>query len=107
MVPPTSPRGKSLSTKTPSLAEVRARIDAVDTEILRLIDQRMQITRDVAAAKRADDGPPKFPLRPARESQIMRRLIATERDAATTSLVVQLWRGLMGESLYQQSPFHT
>lgn len=106
MVRRSSPRGEFLSTKTPSLAEVRARIDAVDAEILRLIDRRMQITRDVAAAKRVDEGPAKFPLRPARESQILRRLIASERDAATQSLVVQIWRGLMGESLYQQSPFH-
>ena len=95
-----------MSKKAPSLSEVRARIDKVDEEILRLIDQRMQITRDVAAAKRADEGATKFALRPARESQVLRRLIAMERDAATQSLVVQLWRGLMAESLYQQSPFH-
>lgn len=66
----------------------------------------MQITRDVAAAKRADGAAEAFALRPARESQVLRRLIAMDRDAATQSLVVQLWRGLMAESLYQQSPFH-
>lgn len=95
-----------MSKKAPSLSEVRARIDKVDEEILRLVEQRMQITRDVAAAKRAADGTMQFALRPARESQVLRRLIAMDRDAATQSLIVQLWRSLMAESLYQQSPFH-
>lgn len=95
----------TLSKGAASLAKARARIDGIDTEILRLIDQRMQLSRDVAAAKR-EAGESGFGLRPARESQIIRRLIEADRDAATRGLVVRVWRELMAESLYQQSPFH-
>ena len=64
-----------------SLDAVRARIDAVDAELLRLIDERAALAGEVAAAKRAEaaqdeKGAPGFGLRPAREAQVMRRLLA-------------------------------
>ena len=72
---------------------------------MRLIDQRAVLTREVAAAKHAAGDGGKFALRPAREAQVLRRLIATEREAATRGLIVGVWRELMGDSLYQQSNF--
>lgn len=90
----------------PSLDKVRERIDAIDRDLLRLIDQRAVLTRDVAAAKQAAGEGGKFALRPAREAQILRRLIASEREAASRGLIVGVWRELMGDSLYQQSNFH-
>jgi chorismate mutase len=92
--------------KTPSLDAVRARIDAVDAELLRLVDERASLAREVAEAKRAagDDG--KFGLRPAREAFLLRRLLATPRQSANAQLTVRLWRELMSDSLAQQGPFH-
>jgi len=90
-----------------SLEEVRARIDAVDDELLRLIDERAGLAQAVAAAKRAAAGgqEPGFGLRPARETQVLRALLARPRASAAPGLVVRLWRELMADSLKSQGPF--
>ena len=94
-------------TKAPiSLDEVRARIDAVDGELLRLLDERAGLASAVAAAKRASSaGTPMFGLRPARETQVIRRLLDRPHPGASASLIVRLWRELMAESLKSQGPF--
>ena len=91
----------------PSLDAVRARIDAVDDELLRLLDERAALAASVAEAKRAAAGahPPAFGLRAARETQVIRRLLARPHSAASTSLIVRLWRELVSESLKLQGPF--
>ncbi|HEY4031946.1 MAG TPA: chorismate mutase [Caulobacteraceae bacterium] len=95
------------STPAPvSLDEVRQRIDAIDAELLRLVDERAAIGRAVAAAKAASGDPGRFGLRPGREAQVMRRLLAMPRDGARDGLVVRVWREMMGESLAIQGPFH-
>ncbi|HYG25696.1 MAG TPA: chorismate mutase [Caulobacteraceae bacterium] len=85
---------------------MRARIDAVDGELLRLLDERAALAATVAEAKRAAGDGGKFGLRPAREAQVLRRLLGQRRDAATEALVVRIWRELMGDSLARQGPFH-
>jgi chorismate mutase len=92
--------------ETPSLDEVRARIDAIDAEILRLVDERAGIARIVADAKRAAGDGDKFGLRPVREAQLMRRLLASPRRGASDALTVRLWRELISDSLARQGPFH-
>lgn len=89
-----------------SLDAVRARIDEVDSELLRLIDERASLAVVVAAAKRAAGDGDKFGLRPGREAQVMRRLLAKARQAATPALIVRIWRELIGDSLSRQGPFH-
>ena len=91
---------------TPSLDEVRARIDAIDAELLRLVDERAGIARVVADAKRAAGDGDKFGLRPAREAQLLRRLLATPRQGASDALTVRLWRELISDSLARQGPYH-
>ena len=92
----------------PSLSAVRARIDEVDTQLLALVDERAQLAAAVVAAKAAQspDASPTFGLRPAREAQVLRRLLAVPHKAASTSMIVRIWRELMGESLALQGPFH-
>ncbi|HEX6858826.1 MAG TPA: chorismate mutase [Caulobacteraceae bacterium] len=90
----------------PSLDAVRARIDAVDGELLRLIDERAALAGAVAQAKRAAGDGGKFGLRPGREAQVMRRLLAQGREAASAPLIVRIWREIMGDSLSRQGPFH-
>lgn len=90
----------------PSLDAVRQRIDALDTELLRLVDERASLARTVAAAKRAAGDGDRFALRPGREAAILRRLIAAERTSASPSLIVRIWRELIGDSLSVQGPFH-
>ncbi len=90
----------------PSLDAVRQRIDALDTELLRLLDERASLARIVAAAKAAAGDGDKFALRPVREAAILRRLIPSERAAANPSLVGRVWREMIGDSLSVQGPFH-
>jgi chorismate mutase len=89
----------------PSLDEVRARIDAVDAELLRLIDERAGLASAVAAAKAAAGDAGKFGLRPGREALLLRKLLSHPRGSASASLVVRIWRELMGASLAAQGPF--
>ena len=89
-----------------SLDALRQRIDTLDTELLRLVDERAAIARTVASAKAAAGDGDKFGLRPGREAEILRRLIGMERLAANPSLVVRIWRELIGDSLASQGPFH-
>lgn len=89
-----------------SLDAVRARIDAIDAELLTLVDERAALAREVAAAKAAAGDGGKFGLRPGRETQLLRRLLDRPRSAATPSLIVRVWRELIGDSLSRQGPFH-
>ena len=91
---------------TPSLDEVRKRIDAIDADLLGLVNERAGLAGVVKAAKAAagDDG--RFGLRPAREAMLLRKLLAAPRGGASSSLIVRIWRELIGESLSVQGPFH-
>jgi chorismate mutase len=91
---------------TPSLEAVRQRIDALDAELLRLVDERASLARIVAEAKRAAGDGDKFGLRPGREAAILRRLIGSEPHSASPALIVRIWRELIGDSLAGQGPFH-
>ncbi|HEY2358979.1 MAG TPA: chorismate mutase [Phenylobacterium sp.] len=91
---------------TPSLDEVRQRIDAIDVELLRLIGERAGLAHDVAAAKAAAGDAGRFGLRPGREALLLRRLLAGPRKGASTALIVRIWRELIGDSLATQGPFH-
>ncbi|MBI5941180.1 MAG: chorismate mutase [Caulobacterales bacterium] len=98
--------GDDAATPPLSLDAVRARIDAVDAELLALIGERAALAKAVAAAKTAAGDGGRFGLRPAREAQIMRKLLAARDPAASAALVVRIWREIIGDSLSQQGPFH-
>ena len=91
--------------KLPPLETVRNRIDEIDLAILRLVDERANLATAVAEAKKAAGEGEGFALRPARESQILRRLVSL-RAAASPQLLVCLWRQMMADSLARQGPFH-
>ena len=92
--------------KSPSLDAVRARIDAVDAALLRLVDERASLAREVADAKRAAGDGGKLGLRPAREAALLRQLLAAPDRSASPLLTVRLWREFISDSLVQQGPFH-
>jgi chorismate mutase len=98
--------GKDAPSAPLTLDAVRARIDAVDAELLRLVGERASLARAVAEAKRAAGDGGKFGLRPAREAQIVRKILAARDPAASDALVVRIWREIMADSLSQQGPFH-
>lgn len=88
-----------------SLEEVRWRIDAIDAELLALLDERAGLASDVAAAKAAAGGPPTFGLRPGREAHIIRSLVERPRKAASAQLVVRVWREIMAANLAAQGDY--
>jgi len=92
--------------KSPSLDAVRARIDAVDAALLRLVDERAALAREVADAKRAAGEAGGLGLRPAREAALIRGLLAAPGRSASPQLTVRLWREFISDSLIQQGPFH-
>ena len=89
-----------------TLDAIRARLDVLDAEMLALVGERAALAKAVATAKAAAGDGGKFGLRPVREAQIMRRLLAARDPAASPALVVRIWRELIGDSLSQQGPFH-
>jgi chorismate mutase len=99
-------QGTSLVDQPPqSLDDIRARIDAIDAELLRLVDARAAIAVEVAQAKAAAGDGGKFALRPTREAMLVRKLIANA-NGAPTGLTVRLWREFISYSLAAQGPFH-
>ncbi len=96
-----------MSEPPPPLADLRARIDGIDAQILGLIEERAGLASRVAQAKAAESpgAPYRFGLRPAREAQVLRRLLDQPRAAAGDRLVVRLWRELMADNLMGQGPF--
>src|SRR5271170_5474264 len=95
-----------MSTTPTPLEAARARIDEIDAELLRLINERAAMPAVIAAAKAAEGAAQKgLGLRPAREAQLLRKLLALPHASASPALLVRIWRELMGDSLCKQGPF--
>ena len=89
------------------LEAVRARIDALDAELMKLVDERSALATRVGEIKReAGTASDQLAIRPAREAQLIRALLKSERHAARPEMIVRMWRELIGESLRIQGPFH-
>lgn len=100
-----SPKPEAAPAAPPSLDEVRERIDAIDDQVLRLVAERAALSAAVAKVKRTN-GESSFGLRPAREAQILRRLLIAKEPQLSSELVIGLWRQIMSDSLARQGPFH-
>jgi|GEM_PF-276503 len=84
----------------PSLQDLRLRIDGLDADLLRLIDERARLARDIVAAKRREGGDAGGSLlRPDREAMLLRKLIAAPREAVSDEAIIAIWRELISESL--------
>jgi chorismate mutase len=86
----------------PSLAEVRREIDEIDDRLLALLDERFAAVARVRAAKQAEDGAGRAAFRPAREAQVLRRLLARRGQYLPPGLLVRLWRAIMGSATQAQ-----
>jgi len=84
-----------------SLSDLRAQIDACDDALISLLKKRMAIVSDVAQLKKGQHDP--F-IRPARETQILRRLLA-ESGTLPPAFVMAVWRTLMMGALQYEDPF--
>jgi chorismate mutase len=77
-----------------NLEKIRSEIDAVDEAMLRLLERRFAAIEIIKAAKKHMPGPAS-PMRPAREAEIVRRLLGLKKRAVPSQLVVRLWRGMI------------
>ncbi len=84
------------------IADARAEIDAIDTEILGLLGARVACNVRIAAAKAAQGVA--MPLRPAREVQMLRRLVAAAPDGVDTGLILDVWRAMIAANVRRQQP---
>ena len=77
---------------TPDLAVLRARIDELDTELIRLIEERTSVSEEIGRARRATGGPR---IVHARENEVLQRWrSALGRPGASIALsLLELGRG--------------
>jgi chorismate mutase / prephenate dehydratase len=91
--------------KNGSLEAVRREIDALDDQIVDLIAKRFEVTGQVRGLKQTEPSIWPLPLRPTREANILRRLVARAKlGGVSADLVVRLWRSILNESTAKQAP---
>jgi len=84
-----------------NVRQIRKAIDDTDDGILELIELRIKLAGEMAAAKQGDEG--HSPLRPAREAAILERLRQRARSASAL-LIEVIWRELIGQGRQAQGP---
>jgi chorismate mutase / prephenate dehydratase len=80
------------------LATLRNEIDRIDNTIHDLLMERAEVVENVRAAKGADG----IKLRPGREAEILRRLIARHTGPFPKGALVRIWREVMSAYLKLQ-----
>lgn len=86
-----------------SLKAIRARIDGIDDEILKLVNERARAAADVAAAKQAAGEHGDF-YRPAREAEVLRRVRDANQGPLSDADITRLFREIMSACLALQKP---
>lgn len=88
---------------TPSdLKGLRRRLDEIDDNLQDLLIDRAQIVSLVAASKKDGNRPA---YQPAREAEIIRRLVGRHRGAFPVATLVRMWREMLAATVRLQSPF--
>jgi chorismate mutase / prephenate dehydratase len=88
---------------TPSdLKGLRRRLDEIDDKLQDLLIDRAQIVSLVAASKKDGNRPA---YQPAREAEIVRRLVGRHRGALPVATLVRMWREMLAATVRLQSPF--
>ena len=87
-----------------SLDAIRREIDAIDDQLLDLLTRRIAAAEKVRASKTQAGSLSASPIRPNRESQILRRLTAQANASLSPGLLVRLWRIILSTSTLAQAP---
>ena len=87
----------------PSLAELRKEIDAIDEQVHRLLMARGDIIDRLIQVKQTQEVGSAF--RPAREADMMRRLVKRHRGILPLDTVESIWRVIISTFTYVQAPF--
>jgi len=87
----------------PSLAELRKEIDAIDSEVHRLLMARGDIIDRLIQVKQTQEVGSAF--RPAREASMMRQLVERHRGILPLDTIESIWRVIISTFTYVQAPF--
>ncbi len=87
----------------PTLADLRAEIDRIDEAMHRLLMERGEIIDRLIAIKRAQGGGSAF--RPAREADMMRRLVERHRGILPLDTAESIWRVIISTFTYVQHAY--
>jgi chorismate mutase len=87
----------------PSLADLRNEIDRIDETMHRLLMQRGDIIDRLIAVKRTQESGSAF--RPAREAEMMRRLVERHAGMLPLDTVESIWRVIIATFTFVQAPF--
>jgi chorismate mutase len=86
-----------------SLAELRREIDRIDAAMHALLIERGEIIDQLIRAKRTQESGSAF--RPAREAEMMRRLVERHRGILPLDTVESIWRVIIATFTYVQVPY--
>jgi len=89
--------------RTLSLADLRREIDGIDEAMHKLLMKRGEIIERLIAVKKTEESGSAF--RPAREADMMRRLVQRHRGSLPLDTVESIWRVIISTFTYVQAPF--
>src|SRR5947209_19263461 len=87
----------------PSLADLRLEIDRIDETMHRLLMERGDIIDRLIAVKHSQETGSAF--RPAREAEMMRRLVERHHGILPLDTVESIWRVIIATFTYVQAPY--
>ena len=88
---------------SPTLPELRAEIDRIDETMHGLLMQRGDIIDRLIAVKRTEESGSAF--RPAREAEMMRRLVQRHHGILPLDTAESIWRVIIATFTFVQAPF--
>ena len=89
--------------KVPTLADLRREIDRIDAAMHELLLERGDIIDTLIAVKKTQEVGSAF--RPAREAEMMRRLVERHRGNLPLDTAESIWRVIIATFTYVQAPF--
>ena len=89
--------------EAPSLNDLRKEIDRIDETMHQLLMERGEIIDRLIAAKRSQETGSAF--RPAREAEMMRRLVKRHKGILPLDTAESIWRVIISTFTYVQAPF--
>jgi chorismate mutase / prephenate dehydratase len=93
----------NVSMTNTKLKELRAEIDRLDAELLSVLEKRVAIVDDIAAAKK-DDGEA-LAFRPGREAAVLRNILAKHSSKLPDTVIAAIWRELIAAVGGLQKPY--
>jgi chorismate mutase len=94
---------KSPRQAPPSLADLRREIDRIDADMHALLIERGEIIDRLIAVKKTEETGSAF--RPAREAEMMRRLVQRHHGSLPLDTAESIWRVIISTFTYVQAPF--